>query len=512
MHLQGLQRQEVSLNSFKYFWGIFLLLFTLDAEAATRYVATTGVDTGNCTDSGSPCATINYAVTQVSDGDTITVASGNYASQSASVSTCGGLGTWPYSILISSKSCATLGCIITATDAFGDVTLNNSAGGAICVASSPGWTLKKLSFTGQNIAWEIVGSNNTIFEDVAVYYDSSVNGKVALIVTSDNIRLTRIRLENTLGCAISGESKGIFNFDGVDTFTIEQSFFGYDNSIGGISGGSNITIKRNRFKMWTEHGLTLDKSPSNVVIENNIFEADPACPGTGQLPILEGPRVFDFYEGTNVVARNNTVVGHGFGIVHPALYDMYVDAGQSTGCTDDFCNRSNWKFYHNLYYDVDTNNASTKAWFKVHHGAFSSQSIMASNYNLYNKTIGTSQFWSDECGGYVTWAVWQTCDLWGGTNNMDGNSIQTAPTFIDYAGLDYRAPSVSAAQVDAGSSATATDAQSVALCATEDFLGNSRGGDNGACDIGAYEFQQTGGGGGDPDPGQSIPRVYIIKD
>ncbi len=43
-----------------------------------RYVAPTGVDTGDCSASASPCATITYAQTQAVDGETVHVAAGTY--------------------------------------------------------------------------------------------------------------------------------------------------------------------------------------------------------------------------------------------------------------------------------------------------------------------------------------------------------------------------------------------------------------------------------------------------
>ena len=43
------------------------------------YVAPTGTDSGDCTDSGHPCRTVQYAVDQAGESSTIKVASGVYA-------------------------------------------------------------------------------------------------------------------------------------------------------------------------------------------------------------------------------------------------------------------------------------------------------------------------------------------------------------------------------------------------------------------------------------------------
>ncbi|MFQ6088653.1 MAG: right-handed parallel beta-helix repeat-containing protein [Candidatus Methanofastidiosia archaeon] len=58
---------------------VLSLLFSVSSfkvSAATRYVATTGTDSGDCT--SSPCRTITYAVSVASGGDTISVAVGIY--------------------------------------------------------------------------------------------------------------------------------------------------------------------------------------------------------------------------------------------------------------------------------------------------------------------------------------------------------------------------------------------------------------------------------------------------
>ena len=61
----------------------FALLFNLGsalcAEAATRFVATSGSDAANdCLGAGSPCKTITHALTQTLAGDTVSVAAGTY--------------------------------------------------------------------------------------------------------------------------------------------------------------------------------------------------------------------------------------------------------------------------------------------------------------------------------------------------------------------------------------------------------------------------------------------------
>jgi hypothetical protein len=76
-------------NFFRFIYVVFLVIFFFgDANntsassnfqtGTTRYVATNGTDTGNCTSSASPCRTIQYAVNQSASGDRILVAQGTY--------------------------------------------------------------------------------------------------------------------------------------------------------------------------------------------------------------------------------------------------------------------------------------------------------------------------------------------------------------------------------------------------------------------------------------------------
>jgi hypothetical protein len=79
-----------------------------DLQAVTtRYVASSGTDTGNCSSPSSPCRTIQYAVNQSASGNVILVAQGTYT-YSAATDTCSFLQT-PSVVCIVNKSLTILG-------------------------------------------------------------------------------------------------------------------------------------------------------------------------------------------------------------------------------------------------------------------------------------------------------------------------------------------------------------------------------------------------------------------
>lgn len=65
--------------------GVTAFALPETVRATDRYVDTTGADSGDC--SSASCATIAYAVTQSSGGDTIHIAEGSYADESLTIST-----------------------------------------------------------------------------------------------------------------------------------------------------------------------------------------------------------------------------------------------------------------------------------------------------------------------------------------------------------------------------------------------------------------------------------------
>ncbi len=55
-----------------------MLVLPASATAVTRYVMNGGLDNTNCAIDTKPCATIQHAVDEATDGDTISIASGIY--------------------------------------------------------------------------------------------------------------------------------------------------------------------------------------------------------------------------------------------------------------------------------------------------------------------------------------------------------------------------------------------------------------------------------------------------
>lgn len=72
--------RHASLLVLPFLIALALLVSPIPTHSAgtTRYVATTGTDSGKCAKSAAPCRTIEYAVTHAAAGDTIMVAAGTY--------------------------------------------------------------------------------------------------------------------------------------------------------------------------------------------------------------------------------------------------------------------------------------------------------------------------------------------------------------------------------------------------------------------------------------------------
>jgi nitrous oxidase accessory protein NosD len=82
--MRSIRRQQVAISLpcllLTLIVGTILRLSDISAmaQASIRYVATSGADSGDCTDPAAPCRSVQYAVDSARDGDVIRVAAGRY--------------------------------------------------------------------------------------------------------------------------------------------------------------------------------------------------------------------------------------------------------------------------------------------------------------------------------------------------------------------------------------------------------------------------------------------------
>ncbi|HUV46977.1 MAG TPA: DUF1565 domain-containing protein [Candidatus Bathyarchaeia archaeon] len=301
--------------------------------ATTRYVATSiGQDSGrNCTSSGSPCKTIQYAINQAVSGDEIRVASGTYTSTANPV------------VTIDDKS-----LVIKGGYATNDWNTQNPE-------------QNETKIDGQN------QRKNVVIKDS----DSSSN----LNVTLDGFTITNGRAENeasgiqvypTFACQTAVSSREIMyvnlshnrivnNYSqwglGVGVYllcchaNLDKNIITGNTNLG--TYGSGVYIGRSVVKMtgnfiglnrlgspWSTnptygHGIFVDNSPSNwspvnsvtlsynTIASNKEYEDDPADPADSDVP---GDGLFA--QGGGVVNITRSIIsGHRTG-VKKALTDI----------------------------------------------------------------------------------------------------------------------------------------------------------------------------------------------
>ncbi len=170
-------RKHVRLGSF-FFAGLllvglaagrFISLPVASSMMTDRYVATTGINAGDCSNMASPCATVAYAISQSAMGDTINVAAGTYVlSSTVNVNVA--------SLTIKGNNSATT--IFQVAQAVG-YAFNVSAAGV----TLKDFQLQKTDVTGvHNLI--LVGANNFTLENSYIYGPDpgtpwSINGIVS---------------------------------------------------------------------------------------------------------------------------------------------------------------------------------------------------------------------------------------------------------------------------------------------------------------------------------------------
>ncbi|HEX2698441.1 MAG TPA: hypothetical protein VHM28_12095, partial [Anaerolineales bacterium] len=233
----------------------------------TRYVSTTGADTGDCKTSSSPCLTIQYALNQDSDGsDIIRVAAGTYIRGVGNA-----INTDPNVVIISRSDTLSGGWNSDFTSQIGYSTIDgeyNVAGdhknnNGVLVKSSP---VVVDRFVIQNsTSWNGGGiyllAGLTLMNSTVNNNHSGSNGAGIFIDSGGSLTLINSTLSGNIASLGGG---GLFNA-GSGAVTIQNSTLAYNNgtsSGGGIHPGSGSTVIR------------------NTILAHNTASAGPDCSGT----------------------------------------------------------------------------------------------------------------------------------------------------------------------------------------------------------------------------------------
>lgn len=544
----------------------FLLALGLSVSAfgaATRYVSTTGTDSGACP-TGARCATVRYAISQMAtDNDTVSVEAGTYYNQ-PSWSTSG-------------RTCSTL-CTVTAESGpktaifiFDDTTAgpNGSAGYSAQAAHSSTWgtigvshwKVDALELQNNTSALSFFTST-TATTDVEITRNYSFAAPLTpvtpLIIatgTSSMVVTGNTAWGHWPGCA-SGSACGsqgsddcdfnetplngnrIFSFDGTDSLTFQTNTFGYARNIVQLKNISTGGVwSRNRCINPNNHSCFEMYDIVGATIENNVVDRDDSntnptgttCPAgltcSCQDETAQGS-LLDLYCGKNITIRNNTVIGHGLQTSGQSYADYYStpSGGPCTGNggpnlgDNHFENIYN---YNNLLYPDGGAGDCMEVNLTQLQGSSGSQPKMLFDYNFIShcpsgyiaRTGGTT---TGACpgGNCISWAQWQAADFDQNGTLHDIHGNPTVPAFVNYGGNmwngdvlstghDYHPVNATAPQVGAG--VTATTVEGVALdCPATDFDGTAR--TDGGCDVGAFEYYGLGcnpaGTNGVKDPGE----------
>ncbi|MBU6169624.1 MAG: hypothetical protein KGQ86_11335, partial [Bacteroidetes bacterium] len=220
-----------NLRISKILWLLVFLLTAMWASGQTqRYVSPSGADAGNC--SGSPCATINYAVSQSASGDVINISGSLSQANTSTIN----------------KS----------------LTLKGGGVGSTTIRVPENTQLPVFTVTANNVTFENMTLSNKGTMNGGIWVQGASSGLTVKSVTFDS-------LGKVAGSSAGTAGSGIRFLSNFANATIENCIFNsYDSktSVGVTSPGSlisNMVIKNSQFNklfigVWSSgpiNGLTL---------------------------------------------------------------------------------------------------------------------------------------------------------------------------------------------------------------------------------------------------------------
>ncbi|HFD40704.1 MAG TPA: DUF11 domain-containing protein, partial [Anaerolineae bacterium] len=302
---------------------------TARAQSTIRYVAPTGNDTGDCTNAGSPCRTVQYAVDQANDGDEIRVAEGVYTGvQDRPVPT--GYPSPPASGLIAqvvyiSKTVTVRGGYTTADWNTSDPEANPTTldaeglGRGMVIAGEINSTVEGLRFTGGDAAglggsqWGDGGGGMYIIGATAIISNSRVFSNTAEHGGGLYLYYSEATLSGNTVCSNTAgdEGGGLAVKSGTATLsgnTVCSNTAEYKG--GGMYLAGNTTVFNNTIVGNTSHedGGGLHSYVSSITVISNTVSGNTAADEGGGMFLMGASQVL-----SNTIT-DNTAGGWGGGL------------------------------------------------------------------------------------------------------------------------------------------------------------------------------------------------------
>lgn len=278
--------------------GLVLALWPVQSVRADtpRYVATTGTDTGDCSDGANPCLTISYAISQASPGDTINVVAGTYDSS---------VETFPITI---NKSLTLLGAQANVdprpsqgyrTGSESTIDADETSSAVLRIISASSVEINGFTITGGtgDMVEESGHANGLLFRYNILYDDLAGAGDEAIqIKYSDGVVMEYNYAYNILQDAfnlsastngvvryneahdIHSENAAIYCYDATNIDIIGNLVYNVPNNDGiklgdSDDGSTGGIVKGNEVHDIAEDGITI--YASGVTVENNtIYNCD----------------------------------------------------------------------------------------------------------------------------------------------------------------------------------------------------------------------------------------------
>ena len=295
--------KNLRINKISFMLVCFLTTIWASAQSQL-YVSASGIDVGNCGSSGSACATINYAVSQASSGDTINI-NGSLSQQSTSTISKSvaikGAGVGSTTIRVPENSQLPVFTVTANNVAFLNMTLSNKGtmnGGIWIQGATSELTVKSVTFdslgkvvgstagtAGSGIRFLNAFTNTTI--ESCIF--NSYNAKTSVGVTSPGSLITNMLIKNS---QFNKLFIGVWSAGSINGLTLTGNTFGpFDLSdatsgsaavyLGDVTGSiQNVKVENNNFTDFTRgfyiNSYSTAGMPNslvkNIEILNNTFE------------------------------------------------------------------------------------------------------------------------------------------------------------------------------------------------------------------------------------------------